>query len=98
MSKDGKEARSVVREDAICGGAPILEGTRIRVSDVVAQVEYQERTPEKVVSSFPALAISDMYAALTYYYERPSPIRREIREREELLVRRAQDGQWLLFQ
>lgn len=92
MTEDVKEARNIVRDDAICGGAPILEGTRIRVSDVVAQVEYQEKTPEELVSSFPALSVSDVYAALTYYYERPTQIRKEIREREELLTRKAQEG------
>lgn len=92
MSEDAEEARSVVREDSICGGAPILEGTRIRVSDVVAQVEFRDKTPEEVVSSFPALAVSDACAALAYYDERSSQIRREIREREELLVHRVQDG------
>jgi uncharacterized protein (DUF433 family) len=92
MSEDVQEARTVVRKEEICGGAPTLEGTRIRVSDVVAQVEYQEKTPEEVVSSFPALSIPDVYAALTYYYERPAQIRTEIRDREERLTRKATDG------
>ena len=83
MSKDVQEARTVVQKEEICGGVPTLGGTRIRVSDVVAQVEYQEKTPEEVVSSFPALSIPDVYAALTYYYERPAHIREEIRDREE---------------
>ena len=74
MSEDIQEARTVVQKEAICGGAPTLKGTRIRVSDVVAQVEYQEKTPEEIVSSFPALSIPDVYAALTYYYERPTQI------------------------
>lgn len=92
MSEDAEEARSVVREDSICGGAPILEGTRIRISDVEAQVARHDKTPEEVVSSFPALAVSDACAALAYYDEGPSQIRREIRERGELLARKAQDG------
>jgi uncharacterized protein (DUF433 family) len=82
---DRRRERNIIQDEAICGGDPILKGTRIRVSDVVAQVEYQERVPEDVVSSFPALSVSDVYAALTYYYERPTQIRREIREREARL-------------
>jgi len=59
---------------------------------VVAQVEYQEKTPEEVVSSFPALSILDVYAALTYYYERPAQIREEIRDREERRPHKAIKG------
>lgn len=92
MPEDVQKARNVVQEDDICGGVPTLEGTRIRVSDVVAQIEYQENTPEAVVSSFPALSVPDVYAALTYYYERPRQIRKEIRDREERLIRKATDG------
>jgi len=91
MSEDVKEARNIVQDDEICGGVPTLEGTRIRVSDVVAQVEYQEKTPEGIVSSFPALSIPDIYAALTYYCERPTQIRREIREREKVLSRKVKE-------
>ena len=83
------EVRTVVQENDVCGDDPILEGTRIRVSDVVAQVEYREKTPEEVVSSFPALSVADVSAALTYYHERPSQIRKEIGSREDVLSRKA---------
>jgi len=92
MSRGAQEARRVVQEEDICGGVPTLEGTRIRVSGVVAQVEYQEKAPEEVVSSFPALSVPDVYAALTYYYERPTQIRAEIRDREERLTRKASES------
>jgi len=92
MSRDVQEARTVVQKEEVCGGVPTLEGTRIRVSDVVAQVEYQEKTPEEIVSSFPALSVPDVYGALTYYYERPTQIREEIRDREERLAQKATDG------
>jgi uncharacterized protein (DUF433 family) len=91
MSRGVQEARTVVQEEDICGAVPTLEGTRIRVSDVVAQIEYQEKTPEEVVSSFPVLSVPDVYAALTYYYERPVQIRKEIRDREGRLTRKATD-------
>jgi uncharacterized protein (DUF433 family) len=88
---DGEDGDHAARSKAItsaCSRVRLSEdkdGTRIRVRDVVAQVEYQERGPADVVSSFPALFVSDVYAALTYYYERPTQIRREIREREARL-------------
>jgi len=85
------KTRNVVQDETICGGHPILEGTRFRVSDVVVQVKYQEQTPEEIVL-FPAPSVADMYAALTYYHERPSQIREEIRDREEGLSQKAKDG------
>ena len=86
-SDDVQEARRIVREEEICGGDPILEGTRIRVSDVVIHVEYHEKTPEEVATSFPAMSVQDVHAALTYYRERPTHVRQEIRNREEHLNR-----------
>jgi uncharacterized protein (DUF433 family) len=82
-----QNARQIVQEDAICGGDPILDGTVIRVSDVVVQAEYLNKTLEEIVSSFPVLSVQDVYAALTYYHERPTQIRQEIRSREERLNR-----------
>ncbi len=91
MPDEITKARSVIQDDDICGGIPILEGTRIRVSDVVIHTEYHEKTPEEVVSSFPALSVADVYAALTYYHERPTLIRKEIREREAFLSQKAKE-------
>lgn len=51
-----------------------------------------KKTPEEVVSSFSALSVADVYAALTYYHERPNQIRKEIRDREERLARKAEKG------
>lgn len=36
MAEDVTEARTVVQDEEVCGGDPTLDGTRIRVSDVVA--------------------------------------------------------------
>jgi uncharacterized protein (DUF433 family) len=58
---------------------------------VVVQTEYLEKTPEEVVASFPALSVADVYAALTYYHERPGHIRSEIRDREEILSQKAKE-------
>jgi len=91
MAEDVREARTVVQDEDICGGDPTLDGTRIRVSDVVVQVEHREKTPEEVVSSFPALSVADVYAALTYYHERPRQIRKEIRDREQRLIEKAKE-------
>ena len=77
------EARKIVRKKEVCGGVPLLDGTRIRVSDVTVQHEYFGLSPEEITSEFPALSLADVYAALTYYHEHPREIREEIKAREK---------------
>lgn len=89
MAHPVTEAKTVVKDPEICGGDPILEGTRVRVSDVVVAVDHRGWTAEEVVQEFPSLRIQDVYAALTYYYERPEEIRQEIQAREQAFARDA---------
>lgn len=85
------EARSIVTRDDVCGGVPILQGTRIRVSDVAVAYEDHGLTPEEIVAEFPALRVQDVHAALAYYHAHARVIRREIQDREEAF-RRAENG------
>lgn len=77
------DAKRVVREPSVCGGSPILEGTRIRVSDIVVAYDHHDLSPEEIVGEFPRLQLQDVHAALAYYHSHPGDIREEIREREE---------------
>ncbi len=87
-------ARKIVRKAGDCGGVPLLEGTRVRVSDIVVQHEHFGRSPEEITEQFPSLSVADIYGALTYYYEHPEEIRREIAERERFRkeVKRSGNG------
>lgn len=76
------DAREVVRDPAVCNGAPILEGTRIRVSDIAVAYDHRELAPEEIVGEFPVLNVQDVHSALAYYHSRPGEIRAEIRARE----------------
>lgn len=77
------DAKRVVSDPEVCGGAPRLEDTRIRVSDIVVAYDYQALSPEEIVAEFPALRLQDVHAALAYYHERPGEIRAELGERED---------------
>lgn len=79
------EAKPVVRDPDVCGGSPTLEGTRIRVSDVVVAYDHHGLTPEEIVGEFPSLSLQDVHTALAYYHSRPEEVRAEIREREAVL-------------
>ncbi len=87
-------ARKIVRKAGICEGVPLLEGTRIRVSDIALFYDFRGLTPEEIVNEYPSLTIADIFSALTYYAENREEIRREIKNREEFFrkLKREQNG------
>lgn len=56
----------ITRDEAICGGEPIIQGTRITVRDVV---EYMALYgfEERVLQALPDLTLEDLRAALGYF-------------------------------
>jgi len=57
----------IVSTPDTCGGKPRINGTRIRVKDVVLWHERMGMSPEEIVSEWPHLRLGDVYAALAYY-------------------------------
>ncbi|MFB6216903.1 MAG: DUF433 domain-containing protein, partial [Candidatus Aenigmatarchaeota archaeon] len=76
----------IVSTEDVMGGKPRIEGTRIRVVDVVGYYEERQLSPEEIAEKFD-LELEDVYAALVYYYEHPREIRRQMHgEMEEKAV------------
>lgn len=84
MTELSMQARKIIKDENICGGVPILEGTRIRVSDVALAYDFQGMTAEEIAEEL-SLEVSDIFSALTYYSENLEEIRREIQERKRCL-------------
>jgi len=63
-----------------CGGKPRIAGHRIRVMDIVVAHEQQGMSPDEIVSMYPSLTLSDVYAALAYYFDHRDEILRDITE------------------
>ncbi|MFP5274465.1 DUF433 domain-containing protein [Coleofasciculus sp.] len=70
----------------VCGGKPRIAGHRIRVQDVVIWHEYKGMSPDEIVSRYPTITLSDVYAALAYYHDHIEDIQQQMRE-GEILVR-----------
>jgi len=87
MKQAIQHAKDVIEEKDICGGAPTLKGTRIRVSDIVVEYEHKGMSPEELATEFPSISIADVFSALKYYYENPKKIRDEIEKRESLFLK-----------
>jgi uncharacterized protein (DUF433 family) len=59
----------VVKNKDICGGSPIVEGTRTRVIDIAIEYEMLGRSPDEIISSHPHLNLPQVHDALSFYHE-----------------------------
>lgn len=57
-----------------------IKGSRIRVEDVMLWHEKLHWSPKKIVNEFPQLTLTDVYAALAYYWSHHDEIERQIQE------------------
>ena len=69
----------VSRPDAF-RGRPHIDGTRIRVSDIMVQHEFQGQTAEEIALAFDHLTPAQIHSALAYYYDHKEEIRAEVEE------------------
>ena len=51
------------------GGRPRIIGHRIRVQDVAVLHERRGLTPDEIVEAYPGLTLSDVHAALAFYFD-----------------------------
>jgi uncharacterized protein (DUF433 family) len=70
----------IVSTPGICGGRPRIDGHRITVEDVAIWHERMGMSPDEIVSSRPTITLSDVHAALAYYYENRERIDADIEE------------------
>ncbi len=64
----------IVLTPGTCGGKPRIDGTRVRVQDVVGWFLRANQSVDEILIHFPQLTRSDVYAALTYYYDHQTAI------------------------
>ncbi|MDY7002452.1 MAG: DUF433 domain-containing protein [Cyanobacteriota bacterium] len=82
----------------ISGGEAQIVGCGIKVRDVVIWHEKMRLSPKQIVSQYPMLSLSDVHAALAYYYDRQEEIEQQIAgEATELtsIVPRLTKEEWL---
>jgi uncharacterized protein (DUF433 family) len=74
----------ITRNPGIQGGKACVAGHRIRVMDIVVWHEDLAMSPDEVVAAYPELTLSDVHAALAYYFDNVEEIRNDIRRNEDL--------------
>jgi uncharacterized protein (DUF433 family) len=76
----------IVSTPGICGGRPRIDGHRIAVEDVAIWHERMGQSPDEIVSAHPSITLSDVHAALAYYYENRARIDADIQEGERFVA------------
>ena len=77
----------IVRTPGTCGGRARIDGHRIRVMDIVIPYERHGLSPDEIVLQLPSLRLSEVHAALAYYYDHTQEIENDIREDVQLANR-----------
>ena len=73
------EMPRIVRTPGTCGGKPRIDGHRITVKHIVLDHQRQGLSPDEIVSAYPSLTLSDVYAALAYYHDHRAEIDADIK-------------------
>ena len=55
----------IVRDPAVCGGQPVVKGTRVTLRTVLATLA-EGASVDEVVKAFPSLQTSDVRAVIAY--------------------------------
>jgi uncharacterized protein (DUF433 family) len=68
----------------VASGRPHIAGHRITVQDIIIWHEWLGRAADEIATEYD-LSISDIYAALAYYYDHRDEIDTSIRESETFI-------------
>ena len=68
----------IAKDPSICGGNACIAGHRVRVMDIAIMYEQMGMSPDDIVTEIPTITLSDVHAALAYYYDHLDEIRSEI--------------------
>ena len=74
----------IAKTPGICGGKACIAGHRIRVMDIVVMHERAGMSPDEIVDQFPSITLSDVHAALAYYFDHRDEIEAEFRREQEI--------------
>ena len=67
----------IVQIEDVCGGRPVIKGTRISVQSIVGYYELG-MSIEEIMEGLPHLSAAQVYDALSYYHDHQEEIERDI--------------------
>src|SRR3989338_6143938 len=87
----------IVKTKGTVGGKARIDGTRIRVIDIIQDYEGLGYSIEEIADSY-NLRVIDVLEALKYYYKRPKEIREEIRKEKKMFEKFKKEGKVIIFE
>lgn len=69
----------------VCGGRPVIAGTRMTVKQIAVEYAYMGMTPDDIVEAHPHLSPAQVHDALAFYYRRKADIDREIAQEDKVV-------------
>ena len=70
----------------VCGGKPRIAGHRITVQNIAVWHERMGMSPDEILLHYPSINLSDIYAALAYYYDHREEIIKQIEDDESFAL------------
>jgi len=70
------------KKEGVCGGEPIIIGTRISVS-LIVEMERVGHSVDEMVTMYPHINHAQIYDALSYYFDHKKEIDKIIDENKE---------------
>ena len=76
----------ITKDPEVCGGKACIDSTRISVADIVCLLD-EGYTPDRMLNVFATpLTLSQVHAALTYYYDHREEIEASFAEDEKIVA------------
>lgn len=69
----------IIKNPEICGGSPIISGTRITVRLIAGMVKGGS-SAEDILMAYPHLTFAQIHDAISYYFDHKAEIEQEIQE------------------
>lgn len=84
VGKIRTDHRYIVRVDGVCGGRPVIEGTRLSVKLIVGW-SRMGMAPEEIAAQYPYVSVAQIVDALAYYEDHTEEIDAEFAEEQRYL-------------
>jgi uncharacterized protein (DUF433 family) len=75
----------ITRTPGVCGGKPRIAGHRIKVQHIVYEHERLKMRPEEICDAHPGLTLSEVHAALAFYFDHREEILSDIEADEKFV-------------
>jgi len=76
----------ITRKQGVCGGKPIIAGTRIKVAQIAIEYDRMGWSADEIVQVHPHLTLAQIHDALSYYYDHVEEINADIRADEHFVA------------